>query len=84
MKNAWAGYYDYNTIDQNLIIGPHPLYGNFLFANGMSGHGVQQALAIGRALFELIFHGEYKTINLSRFEFNRFSSGNPIREHAIV
>lgn len=84
LKNAWAGYYDYNTVDQNLIIGPHPVHRNFYFANGMSGHGVQQALAIGRAVFELIFYGEYKTIDLSRFGFNRFLLNKPVLEHAIV
>ena len=84
MKNAWAGYYDYNTVDQNLIVGPHPLHRNFYFANGMSGHGVQQALAIGRAVFELIVFSEFRTIDLSRFTFNRFLSGQPLPEQAIV
>ncbi|XP_052789914.1 FAD-dependent oxidoreductase domain-containing protein 1-like [Mya arenaria] len=84
LKSAWAGFYDYNTVDQNLIIGPHPKFRNFLFANGMSGHGVQQGLAIGRALFELAFYSEYKTIDLSMFDFGRFKEKRPVLEEAIV
>lgn len=84
LKSAWAGYYDYNTFDQNLVIGPHPYHNNFVFANGMSGHGVQQALAIGRAIFELVAYSEYRTIDLSRFGFQRFISDVPYQEQAIV
>ena len=54
--NAWAGHYDYCTLDQNVIVGPHPEIGNFLLANGFSGHGLQQSPAIGRALSEIVIH----------------------------
>nr|XP_006815997.1 PREDICTED: FAD-dependent oxidoreductase domain-containing protein 1-like [Saccoglossus kowalevskii] len=72
IKSAWAGFYDYNTVDQNAIIGVHPIISNFFFANGFSGHGIQQAPAIGRAMSELLLEQSYKTIDLSRFGFQRF------------
>jgi FAD-dependent oxidoreductase domain-containing protein 1 len=69
--NAWSGLYDLNTLDGNLIIGKHPVYNNFIFANGSSGHGLQHAAAIGRAITELVCYGSYNTINLKRFGFER-------------
>ncbi|OWF46121.1 FAD-dependent oxidoreductase domain-containing protein 1-like [Mizuhopecten yessoensis] len=81
LKSAWAGYYDYNTFDQNLMIGPHPHHKNFFFANGMSGHGVQQALCIGHALMELILYEKYDSINLDLFRFERTE---PLLELGIV
>jgi len=84
LKSAWAGYYDYNTFDQNGIIGPHPYYPNMFLATGFSGHGIQQAPAVGRAIMELIIDGEFKTIDLSRFNFNRVISNNPLYEKNII
>jgi sarcosine oxidase len=81
---AWAGHYDYNVLDQNVLIGPAPQVPNFHFANGFSGHGVQQSPAIGRALSELIVFGEYRTLDLSRFSFDRIASGKLIKEANIV
>ena len=84
LKSAWAGYYDYNYYDQNLIIGNHPYYNNMLMAVGSSGHGIQHSPAIGRAITELIVDDEYTTIDLSRFSFDRILDEEPVYEHNIV
>lgn len=78
--NAWAGFYDYNTLDQNAIIGPHPEIGNFYFASGFSGHGLQQGAATGRAITELILDGRFTTIDLTRFGYARIAEGRPLPE----
>ncbi len=81
---AWAGHYDYNVLDQNVLIGPAPQVPNFFFANGFSGHGLQQSPAIGRALSELIVFGQYRTLDLSRLSYNRVLSGTLIKEANVV
>ena len=84
MDSSWAGHYAVNTIDQNAIVGPHPRLENLFFANGFSGHGLQHAPGIGRALSELILWGDYQSLDLSRFGFQRFASGDLIREVNVV
>uniref|UniRef100_A0A8C7BK44 FAD-dependent oxidoreductase domain-containing protein 1 n=1 Tax=Neovison vison TaxID=452646 RepID=A0A8C7BK44_NEOVI len=84
VRSAWAGYYDYNTFDQNGVVGPHPLVVNMYFATGFSGHGLQQAPAVGRAVAEMVLHGNFQTINLSPFLFNRFHLGEKVHEHNII
>ena len=84
LTRAWAGHYDYNTLDQNAILGPHPEIGNFYFCNGFSGHGLQQSPAVGRATAELIVHGAYKSIDLKRFGFERILRNEPLREINVV
>jgi sarcosine oxidase len=84
LTRAWAGHYDYNTLDQNAILGPHPEIANFYFCNGFSGHGLQQSPAVGRATAELIVHGKYQSIDLSRFGYDRILRNEPLREINVV
>ena len=81
---AWAGHYAVNPLDHNAIVGPHPEVGNFYFANGFSGHGLQQAPAFGRAVCELITFGEYRSLDLRRFGFDRFAAGRLITERNVI
>jgi glycine/D-amino acid oxidase-like deaminating enzyme len=80
----WVGHYDYNTLDQNAITGPHSTVSNFLFLNGFSGHGLQQSPAMGRATAEWLTYGEYRTLDLSPLGFDRIAEGRAYREAAII
>ena len=82
--NSWACHYDTNTLDENAIIGPHSRLSNFYFINGFSGHGLQQAPAAGRAVSELIVHGEFRTIDLTRFGYGRIERNEPLLETNII
>jgi glycine/D-amino acid oxidase-like deaminating enzyme len=80
----WAGQYDYNTLDQNAVLGPHPEVENFLFMNGFSGHGLQQSPAMGRGLAEWITHNEYRSLDLTPFSYARVAAGEVMVEGAVI
>ncbi|XP_050393182.1 FAD-dependent oxidoreductase domain-containing protein 1 isoform X1 [Patella vulgata] len=80
LKSAWSCYHDYNEFDENLVIGRHPFHNNFLFANGLGGHAVQHSIGVGRAIAELIMAEDYKSIDLSKFGFDRFLRNDFISE----
>ena len=80
VTNSWCCHYDFNTLDENVIIGRSPDVENFYFAIGFSGHGLQQSPAIGRALSELVTYGEYRTLDLRRFGYERVMRGEALPE----
>jgi FAD-dependent oxidoreductase domain-containing protein 1 len=84
VTNGWAGYYEVNTFDHNAIIGAHPEISNLYFANGFSGHGIQQAPAVGRAIAELLVHGAFVSLDLSVFTFDRIAAGQRVEERAVI
>ncbi|QXM23773.1 FAD-binding oxidoreductase [Elioraea tepida] len=84
LERAWAGHYDMNLFDQNAFAGAAPDVPNLLFACGFSGHGLQQAPAIGRGLAELAAHGRYLTLDLSPLSPARLAENRPLIERNVV
>ena len=85
MRRAWACHYDQNALDANLIIGGWPgRLENFYIACGLSGHGLQHAPAVGRALAELIVDGGYQTLDLSCFGYQRILEDKPLLERGMI
>ena len=54
------------------------------FANGYSGHGLQQGPASGNAIAELVVHGGYRTIDLTRFGYERIARNRPLFEKNVI
>ncbi|MDO5624985.1 MAG: FAD-binding oxidoreductase [Pseudomonadota bacterium] len=84
LHGAWAGYYEMNSFDHNAIIGPHPACDNLIFANGFSGHGLQQSPAVGRGVAEWVTTGAYQTLDLSPLGWQRVLRGEPLREWNVI
>lgn len=84
VQRLWVGHYDYNTLDQNAIIGRDPRRDNLFIVNGFSGHGLQQAPAVGRGIAELVLNGAYASLDLSDLGVERLIEGRPFLERAIV
>lgn len=84
VTRLWVGHYDYNTLDQNAVLGRWPGYENYFVATGFSGHGLQQSPAVGRGLAELMTSGRYLSLDLGPLGAERIIEGRPFLEKAIV
>ncbi|MEK3854295.1 NAD(P)/FAD-dependent oxidoreductase [Cytobacillus sp. FSL H8-0458] len=83
IERGWSGLYDFNTEDHNAILGEYPAMKGYYVAFGFSGHGMQQAPAVGKCLSELIRTGNYETLDLSPLRVERFAEKDLIIEDAI-
>ena len=84
MQGAWAGYYEMNTFDHNALVRLHARCDNLVFANGFSGHGLQQSPAIGRGLAEWMMTGRYQSLDLSPLSIGRIARGQPLLEKNVI
>ena len=82
--SSWAGFYEFNFLDHNAIMGPHSDIDNLMLCTGFSGHGLQLSPAAGRAIAELVVYGKYQTLDLNRFSFDRIVDNKPIMEKAVI
>ncbi|SDY46475.1 Glycine/D-amino acid oxidase [Jannaschia faecimaris] len=84
VRRAWVGHYDYNTFDQNAVVGPHSDLPGFFSLNGFSGHGLQQSPALGRGLAEYLTQGSYRTLDLTPLGPDRIRAMTPFPETAVI
>jgi glycine/D-amino acid oxidase-like deaminating enzyme len=84
VTGSWAGYYEYNTFDQNGLVGRLPGVSNAFVAAGFSGHGLQQAPAVGLGIAELIATGAYTTLDLSPLALERIGANAPLVERNVI
>ena len=71
-------------LDQNAVLGPHPALPNLYLINGFSGHGLQQAPAVGRGVAEHVLTGGWRSLDLSDLSVDRMLAGRPFAETAVV
>lgn len=71
-RACWWGYYEV-TPDHNPILGAMPGAEGWVNACGFSGHGVQQAAAVGRLIAEEIVDGRAHSIDIDPLRIERFS-----------
>ena len=83
LVRGWAGLYAVNTLDGNAILGEWPEVQGLFLANGFSGHGLQQAPAVGRYLAELVLELPF-SLDLSIFGPDRILENRPLSEGGLV
>lgn len=84
VQSAWAGYYEMNSFDHNGLAGALPGWCNAFTACGFSGHGMQQAPAVGSALAALIAGGSSSAPLLDVLSPQRLLDGRPLTEANII
>jgi sarcosine oxidase subunit beta len=82
VQSTWWGYYEVSP-DHNAIVGEATEPSRFLYATGFSGHGFQQAPAVGEYLAELVV-GREPELDLTPFSLDRFASGALRREAFVI
>ena len=82
---TWSGLYEVNELDGNPVIGAwNSRLSNLYTVAGFSGHGMMHAPAAARGIAELIIHGQFNTIDLTRLGYERIENNQPYPELGIL
>ncbi len=73
VQSSWWGYYEMSPTT-NALVGRTSDPDGFFYATGFSGHGFQQAPAVGEYVAQLVA-GHELTLDLSAFDAARFEHG---------
>ena len=82
VQSSWWGWYEVSP-DWNALVGESREVSRFLYATGFSGHGFQQAPAVGEHLAELVV-GATPSLDLTAFSAERFAGGTTRPETFVV
>lgn len=81
VRSAWAGYYEMNSFDHNGLAGE--LEPGLWVACGFSGHGMQQAPAVGQAVAARIAGGT-PWVDLGPLSPQRVARNAPLLEDNVI
>jgi FAD-dependent oxidoreductase domain-containing protein 1 len=81
VTGAWAGYYEMNTFDHNGLAGE--LDPGLWLACGFSGHGMQQAPAVGQAIAAQIAGGT-PWVDIAPLSPRRLARNEPLLERNVI
>jgi FAD-dependent oxidoreductase domain-containing protein 1 len=81
VTGAWAGYYEMNDFDHNGLAGE--LEPGLWLACGFSGHGMQQAPAIGQAIAAQIA-GAQPWVDIGPLSPTRLARNEPLLERNVI
>lgn len=84
LLRGWCGLYEMCSWDKNGLVGKYPGVEGLFVATGFSGHGLQQAPAVGQCTAELILSGKYRSLDLSPLDVERIFKGMKVVEEGIV
>jgi sarcosine oxidase subunit beta len=82
VQASWSGFYEMSP-DHNAIVGSTVDPEGFFYATGFSGHGFQQAPAVGEHVAERVA-GRKPSLDLSPFSLERFVRGEVREEHFVI
>lgn len=82
VRSAWAGYYEMNAFDHNGLAGRLPGWANAFTACGFSGHGMQQAPAVGHSMARLVAGLDAPLIEALTPQ--RLLDGRPLTEANVI